>query len=457
MFTFQLALTKKFPAFSVTTFIPEIVDGPVGRIAVTGLHNQYLAGRGSGYFYIFVFTNQHDEMYSSVKAFANFAIIFLFFLFNPASLQAGSQAGSYRGQDSTDQFRFIQLKGYSGLGFYANETPGEGFRSGFGSLDIRYGWQSSNPDKWQSIYRYPAYGVGLFAGVSGHDARLSRPAGVYGFISFPLRVNSGHVLAIEPALGLSYDLKPAESAIRPHNEVRGLRFDAYFNINFGGRYQMNPEIDLLYGVGLTHYSNGRTFRPNNGINILGASIGLRYHFSPDGQTSDKPRFDPEPGFEGYSSTKKAWGRSILVYGAGGFVQNHADRGTNKHYPTASLLLEYMHRFSVKHGTSAGLDLFYDPSLDDDFPEEKHHVYAAHLGYDYHFWQMCFRIQAGTYIHKRGQEMKGSYFLRPAVQYSPANHLFLQLGLKTRAGFNADWIEFGLGFRLPVGISANGPE
>ena len=433
LFTFQLALTEKIPGLFC--------------------HN----------FHIFVFTNQRDEMYSSVKAFTNVAIIFLFFLFNPANLQAGMQAGSYPGQDSTDQFRFIQLKGHSGLGFYADETPGEGFRSGFGSLDIRYGWQSSNPDNWQSLYRYPAYGVGLFAGVSGHTARLSRPSGVYGFISFPLRVSSGHVLAIEPALGLSYDLKPAESAIRPQNEVRGLRFDAYFNINLGGRYQLNPEIDLVYGFGLTHYSNGRTFRPNNGINILGANIGLGYHFNAAArnntgrQTDTRPSYDHLAGPEELNPAGFNREESLLVYVAGGIVQNHADRGTNKHYTTASVILEYMHRFSFKHGASAGIALFYDPSLEYDFPEAKHHVYATHLGYDYHFWQMCFKIQAGTYIHKRGQDMKGSYFLRPAVQYTPANHLFLQLGLKTRAGFNADWIEFGLGFKLPVGFFANGPK
>lgn len=164
---------------------------------------------------------------------------------------------------------------------------------------------------------------------------------------------------LEPSLGLSYDFEPYNPETNVHNDAIGSRFNVYFALNLGAAYRLNREMDLVYGLDLTHFSNGRTFRPNKGLNLAGLNLGFRYHFN-------KP----------------------------------------------------------------------------------HHFYGTHLGYDYSFWLLSFRMQAGTYLHSRGHDYKGAYFFRPALQLRPGKSWFVQVGLKTQAGFKADWVEYGLGLRLP---------
>jgi len=351
-----------------------------------------------------------------------------------------------------DRFRFIEVKGHSGAHLYTGGPLEEALSRGYGAVELRYGWQSHNPEGWQSKYRYPAYGVGWYSGFIGNPDQLGLPGGVYGFISFPLQKHRTNVFILETALGLSYDLQPYNPDDNVYNDLIGSRINVYFNLNIGGRYKFNRELDLLYGIDLTHFSNGRTFQPNSGLNMYGFNLGLRYHFNAsqrhvDNSPHPEILLDARPRFEEYTKGEKINEGRLQVYGAGGFVQHPVNKGTDKHHLTGSLVLEYAYRFSTKHGLAGGLDLFYDSSLEENFPDKKHHFYGAHLGYDYHFWNLCVRIQAGTYLHKRGHDLKEHYFYRPALQYNLQNGMFAQVGLKTRAGFRADWIEFGLGFRL----------
>ena len=351
-----------------------------------------------------------------------------------------------------DRFRFIEVKGHSGAHLYSDGPLEDALKNGYGAVELRYGWQSHNPEGWQSMYRYPAYGVGWYSGFIGNPEQMGMPGGVYGFISFPLQRHKKHVFITETALGLSYDLKPYNPDDNVYNDLIGSRINVYFNLNIGGRYKFNRELDLLYGIDITHFSNGRTFRPNSGLNMYGINLGLRYHFNAsqrhvDNSPHPETLLDARPRLGKYNPVEEVREGRFLVYGAGGFVQHEVNMGTNEHHPTASFLLEYAYRFTTKHGVTTGLNLFYDQSLEEDFPGEQHHFYGAHLGYDYYFWRMCVRLQAGSYLHKRGHRMKENYFFRPALQYNPENRMFVQVGLKTRAGFRADWIEFGLGFRI----------
>ncbi len=363
-----------------------------------------------------------------------------------------SDANVRASDDVKDKFRIIEFKGHSGFHLYSGGPLEEALESGYSALELRFGWQSSNPHGWQSMYNYPAYGIGWYSGFIGNPEQLGMPGGVYGFISFPLQNKPKHVFITETALGLSYDLNPFDPETNEHNHLIGSRFNVYFNLNIGGRYKFNREIDLMYGVDITHFSNGRMFRPNRGLNMMGVNLGLRYHFNAsqkhiDNSTHPSILLDARPRHTVFNPAEKVNSGNILITAAVGGVQNNSDIGTRNLHLTSSIMLEYAYRFNPKHGTTTGFDLLYDKSRKEKFPDDKQHVYAAHLGYDYYFWKICMRLQLGTYLHSRGHRMKGSFFLRPALQYNTDGPLFLQLGLKTRAGFRADWIEYGVGVRL----------
>ncbi|MDY6800797.1 MAG: acyloxyacyl hydrolase [Bacteroidota bacterium] len=354
--------------------------------------------------------------------------------------------------ESIGDFRFFEIKGHSGSHLYTGDNLKDALENGYGAIEVRYGWQSNNPNGWQSIFGYPAYGFGWYSGFIGNTDLLGSPGALYGFISFPLSKPRRHQMVIEPAFGLSYDLKPYDPETNVANDAIGSQFNVYFNLNLGANYRLNREMDLIYGIDITHFSNGRMFKPNAGLNMLGLNLGFRYHFNSQQNKIDNSEFPqqilnvrPQPApIKRAEPINKS---DISIYGAGGLVQNDENSGTNKQFGTATVMVEYLYILNEKSGFVLGIDGFYDSSLITHFPNEKYFFMGIHGGYDLLFWKLALRLQVGTYLQEKGRKYKGNYFFRPALKYQFMNRLFAQIGLKTQAGFKADWIEFGIGVRL----------
>ncbi|WP_423130398.1 acyloxyacyl hydrolase [Gaoshiqia sp. Z1-71] len=350
------------------------------------------------------------------------------------------------------QFRFIEIKGHSGSHYYSGESLSDALKNGYRAVEVRYGWQSNNPDGWQSKYRYPGYGVGWYSGFIGDPNVLGMPGALYGFISFPLFQFRRHEIGLEPAFGISYDLNPYDEENNSDNDAIGSRFNVYFNLNLGGRYRITREIDLLYGLDITHLSNGRTYLPNSGLNMFGPNLGIRYNFNArqnkiDNSPNPTKILDVRPVLDTYRKAMPVSEYSLLFYMATGLVQDREHKGSNKQYSTFSSILEGQYKFTEKSAISLGFDAFYDSSLKISFPDHSVDFYGAHLGYDFMFWKMAIRMQGGTYLHQKARNFKGSYFLRPALKFDLSRVVYFQLGLKTQNGFIADWVEYGLGIRL----------
>jgi len=373
--------------------------------------------------------------------------IVIFFMILSSQLVFGNEYSS-----SYSDYRFFGVKGHSGVHIYTGEALREVLSSGYGAVEVRYGWQSSNPDGWQSYYQYPAYGFGWYSGFIGNPDILGKPGAVYGFISFPLFHHHRHQMFIEPALGLSYDLKPYNEKHNEMNDAIGSKFNVYFNINLGALYRLNREIDLIYGIDLTHFSNGRIFKPNSGLNMFGVNVGFRYHFNVrqnrvDNSLIPETILNVRPLPEYFRKAEPVNSGRLQIYTAGGVVQNNEDTGTGKQHVTHTSWLEYQYRLNTKSAFTVGIDYFYDSSLKSRLPDESYSFWGTHVGYDFMFWKLSFRMQTGTYLHEKGHQIKGNFFFRPALKYDINQRFFTQVGLKTMAGFKADWVEFGIGMCL----------
>jgi hypothetical protein len=143
--------------------------------------------------------------------------------------------------------------------------------------------------------------------------------------------------------------------------------------------------------------------------------------------------------------------NISIYQALGTVQNKRDAGTSQRYLTSSTLLEYQHKFNVKHGVTAGFDAMFDFSASDtvEYPgntSRETFFPAVHAGYDFMFWKLTIKLQLAYHLTATGRELKGNTFVRPAVRYEIDRRFFAQVGLKTANGATADWIELGIGFK-----------
>jgi hypothetical protein len=368
----------------------------------------------------------------------------------------GQQVSDY-GQIK-NKYRFVDLRSHFGTYLKSGGKPEDAFKKGYTSFELRAGWQTDKEDGWQTRYLYPSYGVGTYIGFLNGAALFGNPAAFYGFIDFPLSRQKRNTPNLSVNLGLSYRLNPYKLSSNPQFDTIGSRLGVYFCLNLNWVYKLNRETDLLYGIDLTHFSNGRTVTPNFGINMYAVNLGLRYNFNmaqkhagPDGKY---PRniLLTRPNRVKYNKIRKTKEHTADIYQAFGTVQNKMDAGSSKRYYTSSTVLDYAYRFSELGRVNAGFDFFIDGSAYAFLGQEENTInnksyVGIHAGYDFSFSQFMVRFQIGTYL-KQGVAYKGNFYMRPAIRWDPPNRsFFAQVGLKSLNGIVADWVEYGIGFRF----------
>jgi len=349
------------------------------------------------------------------------------------------------------RFRVIDFRMHTGVHLYGGEGLNEKLDKGYGGTEIRYGWQTDEGDDWAAYYGYPSFGVGLYTGFIGDPDVFGNPNALYGWINFPITNGERkNIFSINPALGLTYNLLPYDPESNPTNDAIGGKMAVYFNLAFEFAYRLTREMDLNYGVDFTHFSNGRSFTPNWGLNMFGINVGLLYHYNADqhrvtqdpyGQKVLQSRFRRSPS----KTPEKIKQSRIETYLAIGTTQTYEEAGSDIHYLNFSGTIDYVYQFNTISSATVGFDYFYDESLSYNFPDSAdHHLIGVHGGYDFNFWKMLVRLQVGTYLtDDRG---KGNVFIRPAIRYNINNWMYAQVGLKTQNGSSADWIEWGIGFQ-----------
>lgn len=352
-------------------------------------------------------------------------------------------------EDNSGRFRILQISGHAGGHLYSGQTLTDKL-AGYGGLTAKFGWQSQDEEIW-GPYGYPTYGVGWYAGFVGDPQIFGNPNALFGFIRFPIsNPTRKNEFGIEPQFGLTYNLNPFDPETNPLNDAIGGKMAVYFAVNFGWTYKWTREMDITYGIDFTHFSNGRMYTPNYGLNMFGINLGLRYHYNADQHRVDDSTYPNQILQARYQRSKKVpnskvdQNQSVNVYLAVGTVQSTQDAGTKTRYGVFSGVLDYQYKFNNMHSATGGLDYMVDNSLAVDNPSDPDkYMIGIHAGYDFMFWRMTVGVHLGQYLtDSRG---KNSLFTRPSLRYDINNRLYAQVGLKTD-GFAADWVEWGIGYR-----------
>ncbi|WP_291914011.1 acyloxyacyl hydrolase [Chitinophaga sp. CB10] len=389
--------------------------------------------------------------------------IFCYLLFLPAFLfaQEGDLWQKAKLDPNLGSHQFLELKYHSGVHIYEGNELKSALDGGYHSFELRLGWQSAGKQNWQRVFNCPSYGVGLYTGNIGDPRELGNPSGLYGFFYAPIRRRPKHHFEAGLSLGVTYDLAPYDSIKNPSNDAIGSKIDVYFNLDVGGVWKISNTFDIVYGLDITHFSNGRTHTPNMGLNMVGGNVGLRYNFNAVSKVfrtqidshyiaPRRPTYILQPIYP-----VKHY-HQLALYGAVGFVQLSSDFGIKATYTTASLVLDYSYRYSNFGSFGAGLDGFYDGSLGYVYTDRygaattlDKMLLAVHGSHMLHISRFEIVTQLGAYLAQR-DDQKGKWFLRVGLRYNINKRGFLQVGLKTLDGGAADWIEWGGGAKLRFG-------
>ncbi|MBB6463385.1 acyloxyacyl hydrolase [Flammeovirga kamogawensis] len=381
-------------------------------------------------------------------------------------LKCNAQSLEFLKADTTDSNKTYprQIFGQTKIHFGGHFSTGvdgleEVENNYFSALELRVGWKGYGRKKWHQLFGYPTYGFGLYQATFFPEANiLGNPSALYGFFNGPFKTYNKWSLNYDLGAGLAYDFFGYDPKNNPDQTAIGSDFNFYLTVSVEGNFKISRRLDGSAGLLFTHFSNGRTRTPNKGVNLYGANIGVKYYFNPyipkkggvyipkDKDPREKNIHYDLPEFHPF------WEYYTFVSG-GVSTSPYNIEDQNKYYGTATWAVDVARNYSRKGKYGIGVDLFYDGSLVEEYqsqypngvPNSKLFYPGIHVSHELMIHRFTVVTQVGVPL--MNVEGRGGWYARVGGRYDVTKNIFAHLALKTPGGFIADFIEWGVGFRM----------
>lgn len=336
------------------------------------------------------------------------------------------------------------------------DTSGDGARA----LTLEVGRQTDGSRDWHRVYNYPSYGIGLAAAWFDRERELGRPLSAYTFFSWPFPVSSRAQLAVDLALGLSWNWNEFERQTNAANTALGSDIAYQVDGGLSLRVLVTARSSIYAGVNLTHWSNGATSQPNLGLASVGPKIGVRYDFAP---RSVLPRVsaDELPAFA------PSW---EFVIGAAGSPKSAVAK-TSTHVALPDRWREFgafnlttgVQRHFYRFGmAAAGVDLTYDGAtgarveaiagrqIDLRAPRDQRYGAGVYGGYEHVIARFGILAQFG-YTAWRGfdDEEVPRFYQRYATRFYLSPRFWGSFAVRSMKFRKANNLEIGAGYRVQL--------
>ncbi len=379
----------------------------------------------------------------------------------------------YNPEKNYGSLNYVQLNYFQGdHAGYENGLP-SAFANGYNAAELKLGWQSTGRQDWQRLHKYPMYGLGVFVSTLGEsdiDSVVGAPSALYFFYGEPIARFGNFTFVFDLGIGLSYDFNPYNVETNPTNYTIGSRVNLYFNGNMMLYYRVDENIDLSAGLNFIHFSNGRSSTPQRGINLMGFNVGAKYNFNPmknytqysrpDYRPPVRPEFiiAPKPPLQRYGELQfmAAFGTVETEPGETKTEDGSYDSIAQKRYYTNTVSLEYAYLAARTLKVHIGLDAMIDGSMENyhdnvapgDVDFAGKFMAGYHVGFQYLIERFAFYYSLGWYMYKESPA-RGDWYMRVGGRIGLTPKLDAHVALKTRNGGIADWIEWGLAYKLKV--------
>lgn len=308
--------------------------------------------------------------------------------------------------------------------------------------------QTLHPESYSSYKNnYPEVGLS-FSYHQSHVEALGNNTSLYGHIHWYFL---SRMLQFKLAQGVAYADNPYHPDKNYQNNAYGSKLLAATRLEWNFLKQnIWKGVGIYTGVGIVHYSNGASKKPNTSANTMYAHIGLRYEWE-ELQLVETTEMDWK---------KENQKRNKLFYEAvlrGGANQSGIGEPTRGFFVLGGAVGK---RWTYRSGWHVGTEFFYSPFLKDHirfqsiaYPGAKVHgtedtnrvgVYA---GYDMHFSDtLSLFVDLGFYAYWPVYYEKRIYN-RAGLKYQiPERPFFATLDVKAHVS-KAESLEFGLGYRF----------
>ena len=300
--------------------------------------------------------------------------------------------------------------------------------------------QTTGTAPWHAWYRYPKVGLALVY-YDYHNPVLGRSYAASVYLNKTLWRTPRQEARLRLSTGLAYFTRPYDRATNHKNTIIGSPLSATLQARAEYDVALSEHLGLLLGLGLNHYSNGATSKPNFGINLPTLSLGLNYY--------QQRQFRPQPL---PPNTRPAdLGRNFLTISTSYGIKQVSQTDRNK-YAVYSLMLAAGRRVSRKSNLLLGLEGFNDRSLAAQLrdtaragaPRPDVKKAGVYVGHELLFGRLAFGTHLGLYVYNPYKSNK-FYYERLALKYHFTDCLFGEVALKAHRTA-ADVIEFRVGMK-----------
>lgn len=342
---------------------------------------------------------------------------------------------------------YLQPKFQSGLPIVYSDSLTSSIKKTYYSQEIKIGFQTQGTQGAQYSLNFPTYGFGIYHAQLSNPDTLGNPFAAYAFFNAPFISKERIKFAWEIGFGLAWHFQPFDFKTNPRNDAISSKLNIIFNLNLSTSVKLSERFDAILDADFTHFSNGSVKMPNKGLNLYSWGLGINYHFA--NNLGSFKRFDPNTKNKPAAFNKR---KQLDVFIASGVKTTRRNLYIQPKYLTSSLCADYGIAYNYVGIFSLGMDLFYDATLHENVANYREKselnfmMLGAHISHELMVSNFSLVTQIGTYLQKT-MDVKGNFFLRVGIRYTFAEHYFLNLSLKTQNGFKADYIEFGVGYRI----------
>ncbi len=322
--------------------------------------------------------------------------------------------------------------------------------------EFRLGVKSYGSKRWQQLYRYPTYGIGLYqAWFNPQNNLLGNPTSVFIFFNPSLLGKEKISFGIDFETGFSFNFLNYDPVDNPDQIAVGSALNIHFQLEAEASFRIFESLDGAAGMGFTHFSNGRIRTPQRGINLYHGFARLRYHMPAWKGKNVNPEIWPTRRPENIRHEMPKFKGRWEYYGvlSGGMVTPEelwADRSIK--YFVGSLSMDVARHYYYFGKAGVGFDIFHDRSMTEHyrhtllFPDFVDLTFLGfHLSHELMINRFTLVTQVGVTLTHR--DIEGKWYGRWGMRIDITEHFFFRGTLKTPAGFKADFIELGLGYNF----------
>lgn len=308
------------------------------------------------------------------------------------------------------------------------------------AFDISVSFPTFGTSYWDKLYRNPRPGLGYTYWNLGNNEVLGKAHAIYGFINIPiLRKDERFFMNYQISFGGAYLTRIFDPYENHLNRAIGSHSNVYIRLGIDSRIKITPLSELVFEMGATHFSNGKTRSPNYGINAGTISLRLNYLINNPDNYSDEIKIP---------IVENKFIQSVF-YSAGSKVY---DNLLGNKYFVSSLSYNIEKNINHKRRLGLGVDFSYDGSISEALEVEKGKTdsefnslvrVGLHASYGVRYKQLILGIQAGHYLYSKHTVLTRVYN-KLSVQYMITKNIAGSVSIKSHWA-KADCLLWGVGY------------